>query len=188
MSILRLTFYVILRLPTHECDYTRARADACVDTAINPFLEAIDDGTWFARLKTESSMFATAQMNYAAMEQEEDIEEEFPTSVPTTIVPSMIPTSVPTIDPTPMLVIVPRWAFAAFIVLCIICAIMLFKCCFTRDMNKVKILAMVNEVLEEEDYNREESKDEKNSRKRKKRPQSYDDEYYDDDESQYYSR
>ncbi len=81
-----------------------------------------------------------------------------PSSVPSSR-PSGAPTITPTVDPTPMLIIVPSWIFGIGVTLCVIGAMIFIKSLFVPNINKVKILAMVNEVLEEEDTRRDESKD-----------------------------
>jgi hypothetical protein len=127
----------------------------------------LQNGTWFETLQDIANnlgdtVFPNAQFNPELYDDGIILKQKFPTSQPTgrpTSRPTPKYTPPPTVQPEPLIISVPAWLFAAIIIGLVIALFFAYQACCVPNINKLKIVAMVNEILDEEFNGNEESKE-----------------------------
>jgi len=167
IPVFKINFWVYFILPSGQCDYTMERVEKCIFNMTESFIKALGDGSFFTTLQNVSlnlgdSVFPNAQYNTDLYSYGVILKQQFPTSLPTgqpTSQPSPKYTSPPTGTPKPLIIKIPNWLLAAIILGLIIALVFAYISCCTKNINKLKIVAMVNEILDDDAF--EESKEAK---------------------------
>ena len=182
VSVCQVVFSITLHLPP-KCDFTLANTTVCLEEELEDFESALNDGSFLQALQNSCPVLFnsnTVSMSPVPVQSKRAIQQKYPTSIPSSS-PSTIPTSPPspepTFAPTNLVVSISPLTLGIFSCICVIAFLSVVRAYCFPNINKVKILAMVNEVLEE-DERMEETKDNWERRK----PGYYDD---DDDDSYY---
>jgi len=148
-----------------RCDFTLANTTACLEEELAGFEASLNSGDFLYTLQNSCPTlfnFSTVSMSSVPVQSAIAIEQKYPTSIPSSYpstTPSSEPSPEPTFAPTNLLVSISPLTLGVLIFACIVAFISVLRAYCFPNINKVKILAMVNEVLEEEDERVEETKD-----------------------------